>query len=273
LLPQRIGKYEVVGKLGQGAMGEVFHARDPSLGRNVAVKRITAGLDADETVRRRFRREAEAAARLMHPNIVTVYELGTEGGQLFMAMELLDGVDLKQAIAAGRMTLDEKVGVTLQVCEGVAFAHSHDVVHRDLKPANIRVQPDGVAKIMDFGLVRVGDSNMTRTGTLMGSPAYMSPEVLMGSRADARADIFSLGAVFYELLCGQRAFPGRGIADIMMNVLKQEPQPLASCVPALPAPVVFVVERCLRKDATRRYQVAAELHAALEVAQAACSGR
>jgi len=132
-------------------MGEVFRAHDPVLNRDVAVKRITAGLDVDETIRKRFRREAEAAASLNHPNIITVYELGLEGGQLFMAMELLDGIDLKHALAGRKLGLDEKVGIVEQICEGLAFAHAREIVHRDLKPANIHVLPSGKVKIMDFG--------------------------------------------------------------------------------------------------------------------------
>jgi serine/threonine-protein kinase len=262
-----------VDKIGRGTMGHVFRAVD-SEGRAFALKVMAAELADDPELVERFEREAMAAALLDHPNVTRVHDYGEEERRLYMVMELLQGADLKERIERGpALTLAQKLSVMVQVGAGMAYVHGRDIVHRDLKPANIRVQPDGVAKIMDFGLVRVGDSNMTRTGTLMGSPAYMSPEVLMGARADARSDVFSLGAVFYELLSGTRAFPGRGIADIMMNVLKQEPQPLGSCVPPPPAPVVFVVERCLRKDATRRYQVAAELHAALEVAQAACSGR
>jgi serine/threonine-protein kinase len=209
LLPQRIGKYEIVGKLGQGAMGEVFRAHDPVLNRAVAVKRITAGLDADEMVRKRFQREAQSAALLSHPNIITVYELGFEGEQLFMAMELLDGIDLKHALTARKMTLDEKIGVVQQICEGLAFAHAHDIVHRDLKPANIHILPSGKVKIMDFGLARLSGSEMTTTGMVMGTPHYMSPEQVRGQKADARSDIFALGCLFYELLAGRKLRRGR----------------------------------------------------------------
>jgi serine/threonine-protein kinase len=190
-----------------------------------------------------------------------------------MVMELLRGTDLKVLIERKEpLTLQQKLSIMVQVGAGMAYVHGRNIVHRDLKPANIHVQPNGQAKIMDFGLVRVADSNMTRTGTILGSPAYMSPEVLMGNRADARSDVFSLGAAFYELVAGQRAFAGKGIADIMMNVLQREPVPLASLTPPAPPGVAFAIERCLRKDPAHRYQSAAELHAALEVTYAAYAG-
>ena len=269
--PAAIGPYRVVDKIGRGAMGQVFRAVDAD-GRQWAVKVMMAELAEDAELTERFQREAMAAALLDHPNITRVHDYGEEGGRLYMVMELLTGTDLKERLEKGPELVPwEKLSLMVQVGAGMAYVHGRSIIHRDLKPANIHVSPTGQAKIMDFGLVRVGDSHMTRTGTLMGSPAFMSPEVLMGGRADARSDVFSLGAVFYELLSGQRAFPGKGLADIMMKVLKQEPAPLATVAPGLPPPLVFVVERCLRKDATRRYQSAGELHAALEVAQAALS--
>jgi len=202
-----------------------------------------------------------------------VHDYGEDERRLYMVMELLRGSDLKVLIERHvALSLTQKLSIMVQVGAGMAYVHGRNIVHRDLKPANIHVQPDGQAKIMDFGLVRVGDSNMTRTGTVLGSPAYMSPEVLMGKRADSRSDVFSLGAAFYELLAGQRAFAGKGIADIMMNVLQREPAPLTTLTPPVPPGVAFVIERCLRKDPALRYQGAAVLHAALEVAYAAYAG-
>ena len=269
--PVAIGPYRVVDKIGRGAMGQVFRAVDAQ-GQHWAVKVMMAELAEDADLTERFQREAMAASLLDHPNVTRVHDYGEDAGRLFMVMELLSGTDLKERIEKGpELPPYEKLSIMVQVAAGMAYVHGRTIIHRDLKPANIHVSATGQAKIMDFGLVKVGDSHMTRTGTLMGSPAFMSPEVLMGGRADPRSDVFSLGAVFYELLSGQRAFPGRGLAEIMMNVLKQEPAPLATVAPRLPPPLVFVVERCLRKDAARRYQNAGELHAALEVAQAALS--
>src|SRR5215472_9467449 len=157
----------------------------------------------------------------------------------------------------------------LQIASGLAFVHAQGIVHRDLKPGNIHVKPDGEVKIMDFGLVRFADSQMTRTGTVMGSPSYMSPEVIRGGKADARSDIFALGAVFYELLAGRRAFGGKGLTQILHAIMSNEPEPLAICAPSVPPPIVWIVDRCLKKDAGHRYQTAGELHAALEVAHQA----
>jgi tRNA A-37 threonylcarbamoyl transferase component Bud32 len=273
LLPARIGKYEILGKLGQGAMGEVFRARDPVLNREVAVKRITAGLDVDETVRRRFRREAEAAAKLAHPNIITVYEAGLEGEQLYLAMELLDGVDLKHALAARAMSLDEKLAVALQVCEGVALAHSNEIVHRDLKPANIHILPSGKVKILDFGLARFSGSEMTSTGMVMGTPHYMSPEQVRGLRADARSDVFALGCVFYEMLSGRKPFDAESMHGVLFKIMQEDPVPLGEAAPGTPEPIAHVVEKALAKDPADRYANATDLLAALRQARKALGTR
>jgi eukaryotic-like serine/threonine-protein kinase len=264
-----IGPYRILDKIGRGTMGQVFRAVDTD-GESWAIKVMSAEMADEPELVERFQREAMAAALLDHPNVTRVHDFGEDERRLYMVMELLRGTDLKVLIERKEaLTLQQKLSIMVQVGAGMAYVHGRNIVHRDLKPANIHVTPNGQAKIMDFGLVRVGDSNMTRTGTIMGSPAYMSPEVLMGNRADARSDVFSLGAAFYELLAGQRAFAGKGIADIMMNVLQREPPPLSSFTPPVPPGVAFVVERCLRKEATARYQGAAELHAALEVTYAA----
>ena len=267
--PDFIGPYRILDKLGRGTMGQVFRAVDTD-GQAWAIKVMAAELADEPELVERFQREAMAAALLDHPNVTRVHDFGEDERRLYMVMELLRGSDLKVLIERREpMSLTQRLSIMVQVGAGMAYVHSRNIVHRDLKPANIHVEPNGQAKIMDFGLVRVGDSNMTRTGTVLGSPAYMSPEVLMGSRADARSDVFALGCAFYELLAGVRAFPGKGIADIMMTVMQREPQPLSASNPTVPPGVAFVVERCLRKDPTRRYQSATELHAALEVTYAA----
>jgi serine/threonine-protein kinase len=225
MTPERIGKYQIVGKLGQGAMGEVFRGHDPVLNRDVAIKRITSGLDADESLRKRFEREAQAVALLNHPHIITVYELGFEGDQMFMAMELLEGIDLKHAVAQRKLSFAEKLATMEQICEGLAFAHARELVHRDLKPANIHILPGGKVKIMDFGLARTAGSDMTSTGTVMGTPHYMSPEQVKGMKADARSDVFALGCVFYELLA---AGADASRCTACCSVMQDEPTSLVS---------------------------------------------
>jgi serine/threonine protein kinase len=248
-------------------MGTVYRAVDGRSGQEVAIKVISASLGEDAQLVERFRREAMAAASLQHPNITQVLDFGKQDGQLYMAMELLQGQDLTGVIATNSApSLGEKLSIMSQVASGMGLVHAGGLVHRDLKPGNVHVSTSGVAKIMDFGLVRYGDSNMTATGSVMGSPSYMSPELMKGEKADARSDVFSLGAVFYELLSGRRAFPGKGITQIMMAVLGQEPPPLPSVAPDVPPPVSAIVERCLRKEPAERYRSAGELHAALEVA-------
>src|SRR5215212_5759120 len=202
---QKVGKYRIVAKIGSGAMGEVYRAHDAILNRDVAVKTMAEMYAADEQLVERFRREAQSVARLNHPNIVTVYDFGEEQGRFYLAMELLEGTDLKELIAARSLSdLWDQLDVMEQIAEGVAYAHRQGVVHRDLKPANIRVLPSGRVKVMDFGLARIGTSEMTRAGTVMGTPNYMSPEQVKGAGADARSDVFSLGAMSYELLSGRK---------------------------------------------------------------------
>ena len=272
--PEKIGKYQIVGKLGQGAMGEVFRAHDPVLNRDVAVKRISAGLDADEMVRKRFLREAEAVANLSHPHIITVYELGFEGDQAFMAMELLEGKDLKNVIATRKLTLGEKLSVMEQMAEGLAFAHAKDIVHRDLKPANIHLLPGDKVKIMDFGLARTAGSDMTSTGTVMGTPHYMSPEQVRGQKADARSDVFALGCICYELLTGKKPFDAESMHGVLFKVMQEEPPHIAEIAPNVPAVLTQLVERALAKDPAERPQNAGEMLTALRQARAAlASGR
>jgi serine/threonine protein kinase len=249
-------------------MGTVYHATDTESGMAVALKVMAAELSSDPDLVERFRREAMAAADLAHPNITQVYAFGNDGPQLYMAMELLQGTDLKVLVDERRSgDIAWKLRVMVQIASGMAFVHSRNLVHRDLKPGNIHITPGGDAKIMDFGLVRLGDSNMTRTGMVMGSPAYMAPEHLMGQKADARTDVFALGAVYYELFAGSRAFPGKNITQVMMAVVRNQRIPLAEAAPDLPRPLLHIVERSLCAKPAERYQTAGELYAALEVAQ------
>jgi serine/threonine protein kinase len=253
----QIGKYHVQSKIGQGAMGEVYKGHDPLLNRDVAIKTLSASLVADEAMRARFMREAQAAAGLNHPNIITVYDFGQDHGKFYMAMELLEGRDLKDLIGHHAMgDLQRKLDVMEQIAGGLAFAHAHDVTHRDLKPANIHVQPTGQVKILDFGLARLSSSDMTRTGMVMGTPHYMSPEQVRGEKVDSRSDIFSLGALFYELLSGHKPFDGDSMHTVLFHVMQDDPEPLRKWVDVPPI-LVELVERMLVKDTARRLQTAA----------------
>jgi predicted Ser/Thr protein kinase/tetratricopeptide (TPR) repeat protein len=267
-----IGKYRVVGTIGKGAMGEVYKAKDPLLNRFVAIKRIAPSLAADPDFRRRFQREAQSAAQLGHSNIVTVFDFGEEDGLPYMAMELLEGRDLKEVIRSRDLRLAEKLSVMEQLCDGLAFAHSKGVVHRDLKPGNIHLQPGGQVKILDFGLALLGTSDMTKTGTVMGTPHYMSPEQVRGQKADARSDVFSLGAVFYELLSRHRAFDADSVHGVLFQILEQQPEPIRKWAPEVPAPLVAVVERALAKDPAARFADAGEMARALADARDAIAG-
>src|SRR5439155_22624284 len=269
-----IGKYRLISRIGQGAMGEVFKAHDPSLNRLVAVKTISSSLGTETELRRRFLREAQSAARLNHPNIITVYDFGEEEGRIFMAMELLEGSDLKDLIGSHALPdLERKLDVMEQICEGLAFAHSMDVVHRDLKPGNVHVQPSGQVKILDFGLARLGTSEMTRTGMVMGTPHYMSPEQVRGEKADARSDVFSLGSMFYELLAGRKAFDGDSMHTVLFQVLQEAPEPIRNWVD-LPPILVEVVERARQKDPAARFHDASQMLAAVRaVRRALAEGR
>jgi serine/threonine-protein kinase len=264
----QVGKFKIVDKLGQGAMGEVFRALDPVLGREVAIKVVAGKLSEDQRARDRFLREARAAAQLNHPNIITVYDFGEEQGMAYMAMELLEGQDLRQILAKGTLTsLDDKLAIIEQILDGLAFAHSKGVVHRDLKPGNVHVLPNGQIKIMDFGLAR-RLQDAAASGAVMGTPYYMAPEQAQGDRATARSDIFSLGAMFYEMLAGRRPFTGSTIPKVLLAVVQRDPEPLGKLVPDLPTGIVAMVMRALAKDPQARHADAGEMLKALHVAWA-----
>ena len=268
----QIGKYKILAKIGQGAMGDVFKAHDPVLGRFVAIKTISQGISSEPNARERFQKEAQSAASLNHPNIVIVHDFGEEGGTIYMAMELLEGTDLRELIEKRALTkVAEKLSIMEQICDGLGFAHARGIVHRDLKPGNIHVLPSGQAKIMDFGLSRRSQDVGARTSVIMGTPYYMAPEQAQGERATARSDIFALGAVFYELLSGRRPFTGDSIPSVLFSVVHREPEPLAPSVPEAPA-LVAVVERALAKDASGRYEHAGEMREALREVREALYG-
>jgi tetratricopeptide (TPR) repeat protein len=262
--PERIGKYRVLDPLGRGGMGSVYKAHDPVLDRMVAIKVMTEGAGMGTEARERFLREAQSAARLNHSNIITVYELGEDGGQVFIVMELLEGSPLSRVIASDPpLPTRKKLALMTQICDGLAFAHQRGVVHRDIKPANIFVLANGQVKILDFGIARVSTSDLTRTGLLMGTPNYMSPEQARGKRTDQRSDIFSVGVVFYELLSGKKPFDSQDYFETMEKVRAEEPPHLGEVAPDLPPVLVRAVHRALAKDPGARYQSLDELRSDL----------
>ena len=249
------GRYEILDKLGEGAMGVVYRARDSAIGRIVALKMLSAELGAEEELHQRFQREAEAIGRLNHPNVVTVYDLGHAEGQLYMAMELLEGDDLRSLIdARAQIPLADRVRILIQICHGLGYAHSRGVIHRDVKPANIYVSAGGKVKILDFGLARVAArETITRRGVILGTPDYMAPEQATGKVVDSRSDIFSAGAVFYEFLTLEKPFKGKTLHAVLYQIIQEEPDPVLTVNPEVPVRLAAVVHGMLRKDPDRRY--------------------
>jgi serine/threonine protein kinase len=251
---QQIGRYEILQEIGRGAMGVVFKGHDPLIGRAVAVKTITAGVAESTDLLERFYREARAAGGLQHPNIVTIYEMAESAGAPFIAMEYLEGESLEKLIARKpALLLATKLGYMVQTCRALEFAHRRGVVHRDVKPANIMVTPDGIVKVVDFGIARIADTSKTQTGALLGTLGYMSPEQLRGQQGDASCDIWALGIVLYELLAYQRPFTGDNHAAVLLSILQDEPRLMRQLLPECPAALEKIVSRALLKDEKQRY--------------------
>jgi hypothetical protein len=262
-----IGKYRVLTRLGRGGMGTVLKAHDPVLDRVVALKVISSEIEVTEELRARFFREAQAGARLSHPNIVTVYDLAEADGRLVIVMEFLDGEELRQVIAQRRpLELDEKLSIMIQVCDGLGHAHHHRIVHRDIKPGNIFVLHDGSVKLLDFGVARIvtEEAGLTRTGLIMGTLRYISPEQARG-RTDHRSDIFSVGAVFYELIAYRAAFPGDDPMEILEALRSHDPPLLNEVDPSVPADLGRLIARAMHKDPEQRVQDLAEMRQELDV--------
>ena len=260
------GRYQVVQRLGAGAFGTVYKAKDKVLGRMVAIKTIrleglaAQGASLDELVDR-FEREAQVSAQLKHPNIVTIYDIGEADGLSYLAMEFIDGVGLERVIAnAGRLPLERAAGIAAQVADGLDFAHKNSVVHRDIKPANIMIEAGDRVKVTDFGIAKVTNSvdHLTATGSLLGTPSYMSPEQARGSALDGRSDLFAVGAVFYEMLTGTKAFRGESITGLIFKIITEEPIPIREVDPALPEEVARILGRALAKAPESRYQTGRE---------------
>lgn len=266
--PEKLGRYEIVRKLGEGAMGVVYEGRDPKLGRRVAIKTARRELMADgamaDELMQRFLREAQAAGILNHPNIVTIYDVGEEGNMAYIAMEYLEGADLRDSIAARqRLSIEEIVNTGAVIAEALAVAHAQGIVHRDIKPANIFVQSGGGIKITDFGIARVSDSTLTQEGTLIGTPHYMSPEQFMGQRVDGRSDLFSTAVILYEMFTGEKPFTGEAISTVMHQCIKVDPIPPEELNFSVPKSLGRVVMKAMSKRADERYADGHALAAAL----------
>lgn len=259
----QLGRYEVLGELGQGAMGIVYNAKDPLIDRVVAIKTINLGLalDEKEEYEGRFYQEAKAAGRLSHPNIVTIYDVGKSGDVAYIAMEFLQGRELRDIMNDhGLLPVGQALDIAYQVAQGLAYAHEHGIVHRDIKPANIMVVRDGHVKITDFGIARMASSAVhTQTGMVLGSPKYMSPEQVMGKAIDHRSDIFSLGVMLYEMLTGQAPFTGENVNAIMYQTLNSVPVPPGMLNHDVPEMLNFIVAKALAKKVEDRYQNAKDM--------------
>jgi len=302
LVGRRLGHYQVLSPLGAGGMGEVYLAEDTKLGRKVAVKLLPAQFTQDAERVRRFEREARAASALNHPNIMTVHEIDEEDGAYFIVTEFIEGQTLRQQMQQSRLarlTLRAAIEVATQVASALAAAHAAGIVHRDIKPENIMVRPDGLVKVLDFGLAKltelrivdcglrneeaeilrqsppnnpqsaIHNPQLTGPGAVMGTVGYMSPEQVQGQDADHRSDLFALGSVLYEMLAGRRAFEGASAAEVMSAILRDEPEELQEINDQVPPPLGRIVRRCLEKRPEQRFQSASDLSFALAALSAA----
>lgn len=258
---QKLGRYEIVGELGRGAMGVVYKAVDPLIERTVAIKTISLDLSKDELAvfEERFYREAKSAGKLNHPNIVTIYDVGESDNIAYIAMEFLEGQSLREILDSGAVLPLGRIGeIAVQIAEGLAYAQENDVVHRDIKPANIVITKNGVAKITDFGIAHMPTGSRTMAGMVMGSPKYMSPEQVVGKPVDGRSDIFSLGAVLYEMLTGVSPVDGDNISAIMYRILNEMPTSPHTLNSSIPEAFDWIIAKALAKHPDDRYQTARE---------------
>jgi serine/threonine protein kinase len=279
----RLGPYEIVGRLGAGGMGEVYRARDPRLGRDVAIKVLPVEVSSDPDRLRRFEQEARAVAALNHANILAVHDIGSDRGVSFIVTELLEGRSLRQLLTEERLAVSRVIDLAAQIADGLAAAHGRGLMHRDIKPENLHVTEDGRAKILDFGLAKTIDGTSTaieaptQAGTapftVLGTAGYMAPEQVRGQAVDHRADIFAFGAVLYEMVTSRRAFAGSTVADTMSAILREPPSPVLSTPDRpLPPALLRIVDRCLDKAAAGRFQSTTDLAFALKSLSQADSG-
>lgn len=269
-----LGRYQVEKELGKGAMGVVYLGRDPKINRVVAIKTMALSQEFEEDelkdVKERFFREAETAGRLNHPNIVTIFDAGEEHDLAYIAMEFLKGKDLVPYTKTGNlMPLAKVMDIVARVADALSYAHQNSVVHRDIKPANIMYEPESDAvKVTDFGIARITDSSKTKTGMVLGTPSYMSPEQLAGKKIDGRSDLFSLGVMLYQMACGKLPFEGDSMAQLMFKIANEPHPHIREFNPQVPECLAAIIDRALAKDNAQRYQTGAEMAADLR----ACMG-
>src|SRR5438094_8140972 len=274
-----ISRYRILERIGAGGMGEVFLAEDTKLGRKVALKILAEELTQNRDRLSRFDQEAYAASALNHPNILTIYEMGDEGGRHYIATEFIDGVTLRKRLSGAPMELVEVLEVAIQVAGALEEAHAAGIVHRDIKPENIMIRRNGHVKVLDFGLAKLTESSaisetdteaitramvQTDAGVVMGTSQYMSPEQARGKPVDARTDIWSLGVVLYEMAAGRAPFTGETKTDVIVAIAKNDPPPLARFAPNAPAEFEWIVLKALRKDVEERYQTVKEFESDLK---------
>src|SRR6266849_6292961 len=274
LAGQQIGPYKIISSLASGGMGEVYLAQDTRLGRKIALKLLPPDFAKDQHRIRRFAQEARAASALNHPNVCVIHEVGkTSDGRHFIAMELIDGITLRERIAQGPLSLADALTVAEQIAAALVAAHAAGVIHRDIKPENIMLRTDGYVKVLDFGLAKLTEAPSTTStadastlvkiqtnyGLVMGTAAYMSPEQARGLGVDARTDIFSLGVVLYEMIAARAPFEGATISDVIATILKQEPAPLGQFSLEVPVELEWMMKKALAKDREERYQTIKEL--------------
>lgn len=268
---EKLGRFQIKRLLGQGAMGEVYLGLDPAIGREVAIKTIIPNAAQGEEAKARFEREARAAGVLNHPHLVTIYEFGEDQGVLFIAMEYVRGHDLEELFRDQSLSRSEALEVLAQVCDGLNFAHRNGIVHRDIKPSNVRVTRDGKrihAKVMDFGVARVSNSDMTATGMVMGTVSYMAPEYIRTGKPDPRSDLFAVGVMLYEVLSGRKPFSGDTTPTILYKIVNEPPDPIDfESLQGISPAIRMVLDRSLAKDPDARFQTAEDLARAFRAAK------
>jgi serine/threonine-protein kinase len=267
----RFGRYEVERHLGRGGMGDVYLVRDTVINRQAALKTIRddTSLDPRQVIemRQRFYREAQTAGKLTHPNIVTVYDIGEDLGMSYIVMEFVEGSTLTQLMKKQRLSVPQIKHVLANAAIGLDYAHQNGVFHRDVKPDNIMVSRTGVVKVMDFGIARIVESSLTKTGSVMGTPSYMSPEQVRGQKVDARSDIFSLGVILYELLTGKKPFTGETMSSLMFAIMKDEPAQPSTIDGKVHPSWDTILRKALAKEPGERYGTAKEFAQAVRDAR------